>query len=58
MHIYQNFPYTELEEIRMSDLMLTFSTFKHFDLVYRRVGAGAGARAGAALKFTPRVRAA
>jgi hypothetical protein len=33
----------------MSDLMLTFITFKFFDLLF----SGVGARAGAALNFSP-----
>jgi hypothetical protein len=36
----------------MSDLMLPFTPFKIFDLLYSRVGAGSGA-AGAASKFLP-----
>jgi hypothetical protein len=35
----------------MSYLMLTFMLFKNFDLLYSRVGAGAGA--GAASNFSP-----
>jgi hypothetical protein len=51
MHIYYNFCNTELEEKRkrMSDLVLTFISFKNFYLPYSRVGAGAGA----ASKFMP-----
>jgi hypothetical protein len=47
MHIYYNFPYTESEEIRMSDLMITYIPIKNVDLLYSRVGAGA------ASKFSP-----
>jgi hypothetical protein len=52
MHIYYNFRYTESEEKRMSELMLTFIPFKNFDLLYSWVGTGAGA-AGAASNFCP-----
>jgi hypothetical protein len=48
MHIFYNFHYTESEEKRMSDLMLTFMPFKIFDLLYSRVGAGAAGAAEAA----------
>jgi hypothetical protein len=49
MHIYYNICYKESEEKRMSDLMimLPFTSFKIFDLLYSRVGAGA------ASKFSP-----
>jgi hypothetical protein len=50
MHIYYNFNYTVSEEKRTSVLMLTFITFKIFDLLYCIVGARA---AGAASKFSP-----
>jgi hypothetical protein len=43
MHIYYNFRFKESEEKRMSDLLLPFTPFKIFDLLYCRVGAGAGA---------------
>jgi hypothetical protein len=52
MHIYYNFRYKESEGKRMSDLMLTFTPLKFFDLLYSRVGAGTGA-VGAASKFSP-----
>jgi hypothetical protein len=48
------FCYTESEEKRMSDLMLTFIPFKNFDLLYSRVEARAVAGAtgdGATSKF-------
>jgi hypothetical protein len=44
MHIYYNFRYKESEEKRMSDLMLPFTSFKIFDLLYGRVGAGAASK--------------
>jgi hypothetical protein len=43
MHIYYNFRYTESEEKRMSDLMLTSIPFKKFDLLHSSVGDGDGA---------------
>jgi hypothetical protein len=49
MHIYYNFRYKDSEEKRLPDLMLPFTTLKIFDLLYNRVGAGAGA----ASKFSP-----
>jgi hypothetical protein len=49
MHIFYNFRYTESEEKRMLDFMLTFIPLKNFDLLYSRVGVGAGA----ASKFLP-----
>jgi hypothetical protein len=52
MHIYYIFRYTESEEKRTSDLMLTFIPFKHFDLLFSRVGARTGA-AGVGSKFPP-----
>jgi hypothetical protein len=42
MHIYYNFRYKESEEKKMSDLMLPFTSFNIFDLLYKREGAGAG----------------
>jgi hypothetical protein len=48
MHIFYNFCYTELEEKRMLDHMLTSIPFKNFDRFYSRVGSGAGVGAGAA----------
>jgi hypothetical protein len=42
-YIYYNFCYKESEEKRMSDLVLPFTPLKIFDLLYSKVGAGAGA---------------
>jgi hypothetical protein len=52
MHICYNFRYKESEEKRMSDLMIPFTSFEIFDLLYSRVGAGAGS------KFSPGAAAA
>jgi hypothetical protein len=48
MSILNHFHYTESEEKRMSDHVLTFIHFKKYDLLYSREGAEAGADAGAA----------
>jgi hypothetical protein len=48
--IYFNFRYTESEEKRMPDLMLTFIPCKNFDLLCSRLGAGA---AGLHQNFRP-----
>jgi hypothetical protein len=49
MHFYYIFRYKESEEKRILDLKLLFTPLKIFELLYSRVGAGAGA--GAASKF-------
>jgi hypothetical protein len=53
LKIFENFRYKESEENRMSDLMLPFTLLKNFDLLYSRVGAGAGAAGAEAVsKFS------